>query len=524
MRPLLSIGLLLVTALVARAETRALSPKEIAALIDKRVAEKWDAIEPAPLADDATVLRRASLDLIGRIPRVSELRELFDDTAADRRERALERLFEHPLYPIHLGAVYRRQLLPANGQPFLFANPQFKSWLEQQFRDNVPYDKTVRDLLTAPTGFNQSMRGAGNNNVSPASAFFQANEFKPENVVSNVSRVFLGVRLECAQCHDHPFARWTRRQFWETASFFASIQRNVPRFNENGRQRPAVEIVDRQMQIPGTDKVVRARFLDKVRPEWKDDDDTRAVFAEWVTSPKNPFFARAAVSRLWHHFFGHGLIEPLDEEPTDESPPSHPELLQELADQLIAHEFDLKVIMRGMVLSQTYQRSSKQTHPSQDDPRRYARRTVRGLFPEQMFDSLVVATGFREEVGQQRLGFGGGGARFDFLNRFANTDLPSEKQTSILQALSLMNGKLTADATHLKRSQTLAAIVDAPFLSTFDKVETLFLATLSRRPSADELDRFVGHVRAGGVRQDEASALADVFWVLLNSTEFGVNR
>jgi hypothetical protein len=519
-----SIGLLLAAALAARAETRALTPKEIAALIDKRVAEKWDAIEPAPLADDATVLRRASLDLIGRIPRVSELRELFDDTAADRRERALERLFEHPLYPIHLGAVYRRQLLPANGQPFLFANPQFKSWLEQQFRDSVPYDKTVRDLLTAPTGFNQMMRGGGNNNVSPASAFFQANEFKPENVVSNVSRVFLGVRLECAQCHDHPFARWTRRQFWETAAFFAAIRPNQGQFN-NLLPRTATPIVDRQIGIPGTDKTVRARFLDKVRPEWKDDDDTRTVFAEWVTSPKNPFFARAAVSRLWHHFFGHGLIEPLDEEPTDESPPSHPELLQELADQFVAHGFDLKVIMRGMVLSQTYQRSSKQTHPSQADPRRYARRTIRGLFPEQMFDSLVVATGFREDVSQQqRLGFGGGGARADFLNRFANNDLPSEKQTSILQALSVMNGRLTADATHLKRSQTLAAIVDAPFLSTSEKVETLFLATLSRRPNAEELDRFVGHVRAGGVRQDEASALADVFWVLLNSTEFGVNR
>src|SRR5262249_1011933 len=151
-------------------------------------------------------------------------------------------------------------------------------------------------------------------------AFYQFNEYKPENLAAATSRLFLGVKLECAQCHDHPFARWKRDQFWEYAAFFAGIQ-----VRGRGLGQGQETYTQHELAIPGTERKVQARFLDGKAPEWKDGVSTRQTLAEWLTSPDNPFFARAAANRIWTHFFGLGL-EPIDE-PNDDNPPVHPELL-----------------------------------------------------------------------------------------------------------------------------------------------------------------------------------------------------
>jgi hypothetical protein len=492
----------------------------LTARIDQLIAAHWAerGIKPAPPADDAEFLRRVSLDLTGRIPRVSEVRAFLSDRSPDRRRRLVERLLEAPAYVNHFSDVWRAVLLSeAGNQQAQFAAGSLQAWLRVQIRANVPYDQMVREILMAPTPFGGGPAPANRGGLDP-SAFYQANEFKPENLAASTSRIFLGVRLECAQCHDHPFASWKKTQFWEYAAFFAGIQ---PRRGPTGFAPGEERLVSpRSIRIPNTDKVVAARFLSGQEPRWKPAVDSRVTLAQWVTSPDNPYFARTAVNRLWAHFFGVGLIDPVDEEPTDENPISHPELLAELTREFIAHKYDVPFLIRAITASRTYQLTSAVTDPSQNEPRAFAHMAVKGLTAEQLFASLAEATGYREGGVPQAASR----ARADFLARFASQDRPTESRTSILQALSLMNGRFIADSTSLERSTTLAAVADAPFLDTAGRIEALYLATLSRAPRPEETGRLVAYVNSGGPRQDQRAALADVFWALLNSPEFILNH
>ncbi|HKB41194.1 MAG TPA: DUF1553 domain-containing protein, partial [Gemmataceae bacterium] len=412
----------------------------------------------------------------------------------------------------------------------------FEAWLKQRVAKNIGYDQMVRELLTAPVG-----QGGGGNPLiglvedSPLT-FYLAKEFKAENLAASTARVFLGVSVECAQCHNHPFADWKREQFWGFAAFFSGIRsQRLQDF-----VLPAAEEPDKhELTIPGTKRVVQAKFLDGKEPQWKAKTGARATLADWVTAADNPYFARAAVNRTWAYFFGIGLVEPVDEMVGASSTSSHPELLDLLAKEFAAHKFDLKFLARAITASKTYQLSSAGTHTSQDDPTFFARMPLRGLTAEQLFDSIARATGYRDSGGGDDLisGLLGGNrsARSEFLTKFASQPgKPTESQTSILHALSLMNGRVVADATSLERSEILAAIVDAPFLSTAERIETLYLATLSRKPETKELDRAVRFVEAAvkaakskdadARRTASSNALADVFWALLNSTEFVLNH
>jgi hypothetical protein len=396
-----------------------------------------------------------------------------------------------------------------------------ETWVRQRLRDNVPYDQMVRDLLTA----NVVSTGKPGAPVDMGAwAFYEANDFKAEKLAATTSRLFLGVKLERAQCHNHPFARWTRKQFWQYAAFFGGLE---PEHVSRGFYAPPREnLMVHSIKIPGNGKRVQARFLDGNTPRWQDRAGARARLAEWLTSGNNPYFARAAANRLWAHFFGLGLTEPVDDARA-ENPPSHPELLDELARQLAAHHFDLKFLIRAITASRTYQLSSTLTHPGQANPRLFARLAIKGLNPEQVFNSLATATGYREEEGRpQQVVFGRRlSLREDILARFTDpSERRTEQQTSILQALALMNGKLVADTTSLDRSETLAAVLDSPFLDDRGRLETLFLATLSRPMRPDEESRLLPYVRRGGPRRDPRKALADVFWALLNSSEFIVNH
>jgi hypothetical protein len=354
---------------------------------------------------------------------------------------------------------------------------------------------------------------------SPA-AFFSDKEFKPENLGASTARLFLGVKIECAQCHDHPFAKWTRQQFWEYAAFFAGFENQT----QMGIVFGARELKDRrEIAISGGNKIVQASFLDGTQPKWKYNVGSREILADWLTTAQNPFFAKAGVNRLWAYFFGTGLVEPVDDL-RPENPPYHPELLDELARQFAAHQFDFKYMIRAITTSRPYRLSSVTTHPSQDDPRLFARMAVRGLSPEQIYTSLSQATGFRDKSPNLRFTLINESMKEQFFAQFASQDKRTEFQTSILQSLMLMNGKLMAETTSLEKSAVLASVADAPFLSPPEKIETLYLAALARRPRSDELERLTRYVGSGGVRQDAKTSLSDVFWALLNSPEFLLNH
>lgn len=502
-----------------------LAPAELARRIDRLLEAGWQTanIEPAPPAEDAEFLRRAFLDLTGRIPSVAEVRGFLDDRDPQKRAKLVEQLLQRATFPAHFGRMLRDLMLPGSaGNPQLqFLAPQFEAWLRLRLEDGAGYDKLVTDLLTY-AGAATTVRGAALNAEPNPSAFYQVNERRPENLAASTSRLFLGVQLECAQCHNHPFAKWKREEFWAFTAFFNSI--------DAGNQRTPTEQPGRNnrrgIQIPGTNTTVGPRLLDGTEPDWKDDETKPAALARWLTSPDNPHFARAAVNRVWWQFFGRGLVDPVDD--LDESnAPSQPEVLDELTRQFVAHHFDFKYLARAITSTRAYQLSSRTTHASQDDPRHFARMPLRSLTAEQLYDSLVQATGFEEQ------GFAGrgegiariGGSRTAFLSKFADTG-PSrtDYQASILQSLTMMNGRLTADASTLQRGATLQAVAEAPFLSTADKLETLFLSTLSRRPTQDEAITMELFVRFADTAESENVALADVFWALLNSAEFVLNH
>jgi hypothetical protein len=513
----------------------------LAARIDHHVGAGLKAadVEPAPPADDAEFARRVYLDLAGRIPSVAEVRTFLDDRRPDKRRRLVDGLLDGPRYVTHFTHVWRALLLPESGANLQtrFLGPGFEAWLSKHLSRNTAYDQMVRELLTlpvAPQQFQQAF-GGGRGEPSPA-AFYLAKEYKPENLAAATSRLFLGVKLECAQCHNHPFADWKRDQFWSFAAFFGGIESR----RQGDFTQPTREVADRrELTIPGTDRVVQAKFLDGAEPKWKFKVGARVTLADWLTAKDNPYFARATVNRLWAYFLGTGLIDPVDEMVGTEHVASHPELLDELAGQFAAHDFDLKFLIRAITLSGAYQTSSVRTHKTQDEPRHFARMPLRGLSPEQLFDSVAQATGYQEGGPQpQPVFIPNGGARNEFVNKFANqSDKPTEVQTSILQALSLMNGRLTGSATSLQQSETLAAVLDAPFMDTADRIETLYLAALSRKPRPRELERLTKYVDNGGSAPEDFAALApperdkrynqalaDVFWVLLNSGEFFLNH
>jgi hypothetical protein len=486
--------------------------KDVQALakkIDERLAAGWAKdVQPAPMADDAEFFRRIHLDLAGRIPSVTEARDFLDDDRPAKRRLWVDRILEaDPEYPSykdayinHFTNVWRSWLLAQTNQAASFQQPALEAWLRQRLGTNVGYDRLVRDLLSQPLG------GPGGPGEGSPVVFYQANENKPENLAGSTARLFLGVKLECAQCHNHPFATWTRNQFWQYAGFFTDV---TPR--PQGAKAPPRG----QIKIAGQDKVVRARFLDGKEPVWKDGASTRATLAEWMTAADNPYFARAIVNRMWAYLFGAPLASP-DEGAGDEAAPAHKELLDDLARQFVAHHFDLKFLIRAITSSQAYQRTSTVSHPSHKPPRLFARMPLRGLSPEQLFDSLAEATEFGDGVTAVLP------ARAQFLGRFT-TQEKLDYQTSILQALYLMNNEFIAERTSLEKNRTLATLAEQR-TSTARKVESLFLVVLSRKPRPAESERFVKYVEKGGPARDPKKALADVFWVLLNSSEFILNH
>jgi Protein of unknown function (DUF1553)/Protein of unknown function (DUF1549) len=528
-----------VLAAPAEGDKRRADALALAATIDRHLGKGWadNKIVPSAPIDDGAFLRRVYLHLGGRIPSVYEVRRFLDDKADDKRVREVERLLAGQRYPLHMAHVWRALLLPeaSAGSETRGFGPPLEGWLRSRFAANVPYDKIVRELLmVAPNGAQPNRLALDLYGFDPGDGtsplvFYQAKQFKPENLAEATARTFLGVRLGCAQCHNHPTADWKREQFWEFAAFFT----NIGQPNQQLVDKPA----NRELKIPDTQKVVQAKFLDGKAPAWKEKDDPRAVLAEWLTRKDNPYFARATVNRVWAYFFGAGIIEPVDEMVGADNSPSHPALLDELAREFAAHDFDLKYLFLAITSSKAYQLSSIKTHPTQDEHRQFARAPLLGMTPEQLFDSVAEATRYGANGGRNdQFAFYGSPAREEFLAKFHNvSDRPTEYQTSIIQALMLMNGQLTADATSLERSQLLSAVLGSPFMDTPQRIETLYLATLTRQPSDKEMaraTRFIDDALKAGdkpVSQEEKDrrykhALADLFWALLNSGEFFFNH
>jgi len=508
------LGVLLSVGQIAAAERP--DATSLAAEIDRLILEKLKTtgVSASPLADDATFFRRLNLAIAGRIPVPSEVRAFLADKAPDKRARAVDRLLASPAYVNHMTVSWNGWLLPEAATDPAVANAAvgFKVWLRSRIRENASFDRLTSELLTYPlNGRALADQPAGDGGTDAANgplAFYTAKEGKPENLAAATARVFLGVHLECAQCHNHPFARWSRDQFWGMAAFFGGIEKT-----DGGTLR---EIQGkRELLIPNSFRAVPATMLDDREPEWQYKKSPRATLAAWVTAPDNPFFSKAIVNRLWWMLFGVGLVDPVDDF-HDQNPASHPELLDTLARAFVQSGFDTKFILRAICQSQAFGRSSAIADSAAANVRLYAHFPMQGLSPEQIYDSLMVLFGERTETR------GDDGQRRQFLEAFAVSGRQTESPTTILQALTLMNSKQVGAATDGQSSRLLGGVLKLPGLTPTERIEAIYFAVLSRPPRKAELDQTLAHVK--GCTDGTDKAHADVLWALLNGIEFRTNH
>jgi hypothetical protein len=494
---------------------------ELAAHIDANLTAAWKSanITPAPPTTDSEFVRRIYLDLIGRIPSVAETLDFLNDTRPTKRKLLVEDLLERGAWAAHFANAWRDLLLAGTNNPELRnQTAALENWLRLRFAVNMPYDQLARELLTAET---RNAQSTDPNEPSPA-AFFQSAEFKPELLAASTTRVFLGIQLQCAQCHDHPFASWKRQQFWQFAAFLKDSDSSA--MASPAASVPATPQNPNSLKIPDTQIVVEPQFLDGTNPNFDSGQTKRTVLAHWITDQRNPWFAQAAVNRLWDHFFGRGLVNPVDHLDTA-GPPSQPELFDLLAQQFILHGYDLKYIIRAITATDAYQRSSRRTPDIDSDQQLalFARMPLRRMSGDQLYASFVEATGFQSLAASDST-VADSSPRDEFQSRFNDSSIPrTEAPTTILQALSVMNGKYVAQATDPKQSRVFAAIADAPYLNTAGRIELLFLTALSRRPDDAEQKTITAYL-ASRKSDNERAALADIFWALLNSAEFVLNH
>ena len=518
-----------------RAQPPARDPMPLAAAIDREVDQRLAEAKapPSPPADDAEFLRRVTLDITGRIPTSERTRAFLADTDSQKRRRLIDELLASPDYGRHFGTVWRNRIMPPEAGKGGKPPPadRFSPWLAEQFNQDRPWNEIVAELLTVE----------GDIARNPQSGFVMANSegFRPQadRLAASVARLFLGVQLQCAQCHNHPFTGWTQADFWGTAAFFGRVRNtgkkgppfilteepdlDPPATGKKGAAgappaAPGGAIVIPAAAGKGAGKVVKAKFLDGTEPALDEHRPYRPVFAAWLTAPTNPYFAPAAVNRLWAHFFGRGLVNPVDNFHPD-NPPSHPALLKLLAAEFTASGGDFKHLVRGLCNSRAYQRTSRPVPGNEADSQLFSHVAVKVLGPEVLYDALTTAMSAGPAPGGKRAlpSLGSRGQFVQLFSALGDAAETGEYGAGIPQLLKLMN------AEEFNRSTPIVDRLVKTGASPAQAVEELYLASLCRRPTADEVRLMSEYVARRGDRQ---RAYAGVLWILLNSSEFALNH
>jgi hypothetical protein len=496
---------------VPRTGTNFTRPPE-ANFIDGHV---WDklarlGIPPSDLADDTTFLRRAYLDVIGTLPTAKEARDFVADAEPKKRANLIDALLERPEYADYWSQKWAdllrvdRDVLGANG------SVAFTRWLRQQFADNRPYDQFVRDILTAEGKI-----------TSPGPAGVYKALDKPEVMSRSFSQLFLGVRIECAQCHHHPSDRWGQDDYFALAGFFTGVSRQGEAVVSNGGG---------DVKHPRTGQSVPTRVLGGTSVSFPDRTDRRIVVADWITSADNPYFARAIVNRVWGHYFGRGLVEPIDDLRLT-NPAGNEPLLAALAAHFVQSKYDLKALARIVLNSRVYQLAGP-TKANAEDEQNFSHARSRTLPAEVLLDAICQTTGVPEKFngtpeGLRAIQLWDNRMPSYFLALFGRPARTSvcecERSTepSIAQALHLMNA---AEIETKIRSRKGAArkLADSD-LSPLAVIDELYLASHSRFPTKQEraalLELFDG--KEAITRRE---AVQDALWTVLNTKDFLYNR
>ncbi len=495
---------------------------ELSQCVDKELAAVWrkNGIHPVEAASDAEFMRRVYLDLTGRIPTVSEVHEFFDDTSTNRRELLVDRLLEHRDHATHEAALWHSILLPAEVDLSRIGGAEkFDEWLADRFAANMPYDQIVRELLLAE----------GRVSESGPLLFYAALKLNPEELAARTSRAFLGVRMECAQCHNHPFDDISQQDFWSFAAFFARISRPRGKMEMTSNVLAVRDNERGDVSIPNSKEIVPPRLplTDDNLADKPGGPARRKELVDWLTASNNGQFARAAVNRVWAQLFARGLVEPVDDMRPANAPIA-PELLDTLSRDFAASGFDLRRLTRALVLTKTYQLSSRSQESDPSRTLNFAQMNIKSFTAEQLYDCIAVATQKSKSSGAtpnvQGLVRFEDTSRQAFVEEFrAPTNQVTDYHAGIPQALTLMHGGLIQSATDLGTSGLLNSLA-APFFTDEQRLDTLFLSTLSRHPEPTERDVMLKTIAVAKSDSERQRALGDVLWALLNSAEFTFNH
>lgn len=492
------------------------APVVVGNYVDQHVGEKLKKLRilPSGLCTDEEFLRRVTIDIVGQLPTEEEYAAFIADTAPEKRTNLIDQLLERKEFS-EIWAMNWAQLLKVKSDAQVSYKSAFlySSWLTNKLAEETPIDQIVRQLVAANGGVFEQ----------PETNFYQV-ENDTLKVAENVAQVFMGIRTQCAQCHNHPFDRWTMDDYYGFASFFSQIGRKT---GEDYRETIIFNRESGEVNHPVKGAPVPPTFLGGPAPDAAG-KDRRQVLADWITSPDNPYFATSIANRVWAHFMGAGIVEPVDDIRVS-NPASNPELFAELGERLIEYKFDLKQLVRDICNSQAYQRATLPNDTNKLDTRNYAYAQVRRVPAEMLLDCVSQVTETKEKfrglpVGARAVQIADGATSTYFLTAFGRSarttvcDCEASTDPSLSQALHLLNGNASQGkiqqgkliTTWLEQGLTVPLVIDK-----------IFVRALTRHPTQAESDTLTKLVVEAG---SEQAGLEDAFWAVLNSREFMFNH
>ena len=487
--------------------------------VDKLVHDKLHKLRilPSGLCSDEVFLRRVSLDVTGTLPPAELHGRFMKDEAPDKRAKLIDELLERKEFTetwvMKFAELLQIRTNDNNGVSYK-ATLLYFNWLKDRIANNVSMDKIVRELLSA----------TGGTFVNPATNFYQI-ERQTLKMSENVAQVFMGMRIQCAQCHNHPFDRWTQDDYYSFASFFTQV----------GRKRaadPRESIIynrrSGETNHPVHKKPMPPKFLGGDAPEIKSGQDRRVILSEWIASPENPFFARNLANLVWAHFFGQGIIEPVDDVRIT-NPASNPELLDELAKRFTEYNYDFKKLVRDVCNSRIYQLSSQPNETNADDTRNFARSHLRRMRAEILLDAISQVTNTKNKfqglpLGARAVQIADGRVSNYFLTTFGRATRETvcscevKMEPNLSQALHLLNGEVAN--RRITQGNLVKKMIDEG-KPPENILDDLYVRCLSRKPREPERANLLAAVNGD---ENKQAALEDAFWALLNSKEFIFNH
>lgn len=502
--------------------------------IDEQVLAKLKRlrINPSPVCDDAVFVRRIFLDLLGIPPTADEARMFVEDESTDKRERLIDRLLERPELADQWALKWSDLLRIEEKTLDRKGVRVFHAWLRNAFATNVPFDRVVREIVG----------GRGSTYSTPPANFYRALR-DPESRAESTAQLFLGIRLQCAKCHNHPFDRWTQDDYYGWTNFFARIDykilSNNRRDNNDKHEFDGEQLVmfteKGSVKHPGTGEVPALRYLGEGESEPIDQHERLDSLADWIASPNNRRFADSQANRIWYQLMGTGIVDPIDDFRAT-NPPSHPELLELLGQEFVRSRFDVKHMLRTIANSKTYQFSSRPDETNRAETRNFARANVRRLTAEQTVDAIVHALDARAEFNGYPAGTRAGeiagvhavrprDGRATLAEtvlfgwgkppRLQSCECERSDETTLGQAFQMLSGDFVQNVLE-QRGNLLDRLADAK-LDHDRLVEQLYWSILNRAPNSEE------HVRIGNyLSESDASraSLEDIAWSLFNTKEF----